>query len=71
MGDEPFGFTCPRCHAETAERFYGPCATCRELLVSEQRVTASETSGHSPSGGERARFEPSLNVVPNHVATKD
>ena len=25
-------FACPLCHADVDERFYGPCAECREQL---------------------------------------
>jgi hypothetical protein len=56
-------FACPRCHRDVAERFYGPCTDCRHELGRQLRS----------EGGELAvdRFEPKLNVVPNHVATKD
>lgn len=63
---EPLDFCCPRCRQQAAERFYGPCAQCRERLRAEQAVTAG-----GGTGGERSRFEPKMNVVPNHVATKD
>lgn len=56
-------FDCPRCGASVSERFYGPCTACRRELAAtlggERREMAAE------------RFEPSMHVVPNHVATKD
>lgn len=56
-------FTCPRCSSSVAEDFYGPCASCRDVL----RATM---------GGERTdvvvtAYEPKMNVVPNQIATKD
>jgi len=56
-------FDCPRCAAETTERFYGPCQGCRNqlraALSGEQRdVDVQE-------------YEPKMNVTPNAVATKD
>jgi hypothetical protein len=59
-------FVCPRCHGPAAERLYGPCQSCRQDLCT--------TLGREPSSESRsqpARFEPKMNVVPNHVATKD
>lgn len=59
-------FDCPRCGRLVDERFWGPCAACREELV------AGYTS--APTGEpavEAGRFEPAMHVVPNHVATKD
>ena len=55
--------TCPRCGSDVAERFYGPCLTCRSDL-------------RARLGGERrdvavAAYEPKMNVTPNAVATKD
>ena len=55
---------CPRCgSAITDERFYGPCAACRDELrakfLSEGRVV------------EVAEYAPKMNVTPNAVATKD
>jgi hypothetical protein len=69
VNDEtPLSFTCPRCGQAAGERFYGPCGTCRAQLRAEQAGGADAT----PGGGEaRQRFEPRMNVVPNHVATKD
>jgi hypothetical protein len=56
-------FSCPRCGAGVAERFYGPCRTCRELL-------------RAALGGDRrevdvAAYEPKMNVTPNAVALKE
>lgn len=58
-------FDCPRCGEAAHERFWGPCRACREQLVAAYR---SEQTGAEV---ERARFEPAMHVVPNHVATKD
>ena len=55
--------TCPRCGRDVDERFYGPCATCRDDLraafVNEARVV------------DVAEYEPKINVTPNAVALKD
>jgi hypothetical protein len=60
---EPLTFTCPRCGQPAAERFHGPCRSCRSELVA------------SFDGGRRevaeVSYEPKMNVVPNQVATKD
>jgi hypothetical protein len=54
---------CPRCGATSAQRFYGPCDTCRRdlraALAGEQRAV------------EAPQYEPKMNVTPNAVATKD
>lgn len=55
-------FDCPRCASSVIEEFYGPCASCREVLRAQ--------------GGERreveaAAYEPKMNVVPNQIATKE
>lgn len=60
---EPASFTCPRCAATVTERFWGPCGRCRGELVATVRGEAARV--------EVGRFEPSMHVVPNHVATKD
>jgi len=61
--DPPAAFTCPRCGREVVERFWGPCASCRDELVRTQvRVPAERDAG---------RFEPAMHVVPNQVATKE
>jgi hypothetical protein len=56
-------FECPRCGRTVSERFFGPCSGCRDEL----RATLGGEAREVESG----RFEPSMNVVPNHVATKD
>lgn len=67
VNDEaPLSFVCPRCSSAVNERFYGPCEACRQQLRAEQ---GSEGSGAAQA--ERTMFEPKMNVVPNHVATKD
>jgi hypothetical protein len=58
------GFECPRCATAVSERFYGPCASCREALRATMSREPAEEVG-------AARFEPKMNVVPNQVATKD
>lgn len=65
---EPATFDCPRCSKQVTERFWGPCTACREELVASLRRETSGDDGDLADGG---RFEPSMNVVPNHVATKD
>lgn len=60
-------FPCPRCGQTVSERFWGPCISCRTALVAAYR--SESESDASPAGS--ARFEPSMHVVPNHVATKD
>ncbi|HWE54546.1 MAG TPA: hypothetical protein VG435_03495 [Acidimicrobiales bacterium] len=60
-------FACPRCRATISERFWGPCRSCRAQLVDAYAATTDGDGGPSTSG----RFEPSMHVVPNHVATKD
>lgn len=56
-------FACPRCGGEVAERFYGPCASCRHELRATQRS----------AGGtfEADLYEPKMNVTPNAVALKE
>ncbi len=55
--------TCPRCGRDVDERFYGPCASCRDDLraafVNEARIV------------DVAEYEPKMNVTPNAVALKD
>lgn len=56
-------FTCPRCHTEVSERFYGPCDSCRTEL-------------RAALGGDKKQVEtgdyvPKMNVTPNAVALKD
>jgi len=55
--------TCPRCHKEVAERFYGPCTACREVLVREVRKDAQQL--------DDVVYEPKMNVIPNQIATKE
>jgi hypothetical protein len=55
--------TCPRCGAEVAERFYGPCTGCREALRASLGGGAREV--------EEEAYEPKMNVTPNAVALKD
>lgn len=59
----PIVFACPRCRAEVAERFYGPCATCRAGLRAAVTAEAKDV--------EAERFEPAMHVTPNAVALKD
>ena len=56
-------FTCPRCGTSAQSQFYGPCPDCRTQLLAAQRGTGRVV--------EVGRFEPSLHVVPNQVATKE
>jgi hypothetical protein len=56
--------TCPRCGAtDEARRFYGPCETCREELGRTMRRAQRDVKVEA--------YAPKLNVVPNHVATKE
>ena len=57
-------FTCPRCGADAAERFYGPCGSCRDEL---RAALGSEARG----AAEQIAYEPKMNVTPNAVALKD
>ena len=59
-------FNCPRCDAEVTERFWGPCTSCCQQLKDLAATVGSEAEGF-----EASRFEPSMHVTPNHVATKD
>lgn len=61
--DAPHSFTCPRCGAAAEGRFYGPCSSCRVELIAAHTGAAREV--------EVVRFEPSMHVVPNQVATKE
>lgn len=56
-------FSCPRCGEETSEAFWGPCSSCRDQLVASIKGEAHEADAE--------KFEPSMNVTPNFVATKD
>jgi hypothetical protein len=55
--------TCPRCDAEVEVRYYGPCASCRDVLRAELRNEARTV--------EVTAFEPEMHVTPNAVALKD
>lgn len=55
--------TCPRCGNSAAERFYGPCSSCRAELRSEM--------GNEQTTLTAAEYEPKMNVTPNAVASKD
>ena len=55
---------CPRCGALDEERrFYGPCESCRNEL--------GETMRLAPKDVKVEAYVPKMNVVANHVATKD
>lgn len=56
-------FDCPRCGAAATARFYGPCDVCRADLRS--------TLGGEQHELEKVVYETKMNVVPNHVATKE
>jgi hypothetical protein len=60
---QPLQITCPRCGAEVAARFYGPCGTCHEDLRAKFAGEARTV--------EVAAYEPKMNVTPNAVALKD
>ncbi len=65
--DQLSPFECPRCGRTVEERFWGPCRTCREQLVAAYQTDHDGDRAET----ETRRFEPSMHVVPNHVATKD
>ena len=56
-------FDCPRCGQAVAARFYGPCDPCRDQLRA--------TLGGEQHELEKTIYETKINVVPNHVATKE
>ena len=56
-------FDCPRCGRAASDLTYGPCGECRDELRTTQRRDAEQL--------DVDRYEPKLNVVPNHVATKE
>ncbi len=60
---EPLDFVCPRCGAPAAARVYGPGDSCRTVLRAEVCGVPQEV--------EVAAYEPTMNVVPNQIATKD
>ncbi|HUS62760.1 MAG TPA: hypothetical protein VMY34_11220, partial [Acidimicrobiales bacterium] len=63
VAPEILDFACPRCSTQVHERFYGPCASCRDELRA--------TMGGEGRDVEVVAYEPKMNVVPNQVATKD
>jgi hypothetical protein len=56
-------FACPRCGADAADRYYGPCSTCRDDL-------RARMAGEARAADVQA-YEPKMNVTPNAVAVKD
>jgi hypothetical protein len=56
-------FTCPRCGTAADDRYYGPCAPCRNVL---RRDVAGEARAV-----EDTAYDPKMNVTPNAVALKD
>ena len=56
-------FSCPRCHTDTTEEFYGPCDSCRGQLVAKYADLGRSV--------DVAEYEPKMNVTPNAVALKD
>ncbi len=60
---EVLTFACPRCEAEVAEPWFGPCTSCRAELRSTYAGEAREVAA--------AAYVPKMNVTPNAVATKD
>ena len=61
--DDLVAITCPRSQRPAAERFYRPCTACPDELPARVGGEQREV--------QTAGYEPKLNVVPNHVATKD
>ena len=59
----PEAFDCPRCGSHVAERFYGPCTTCRTQLRSTVGAVARDFAVEA--------YVPKMNVVPNQIATKE
>ena len=55
---------CPRCGATVVQRFYGPCASCRNEL--HERFVGAARDDVAPT-----QYEPKMNVTPNAVASKD
>jgi hypothetical protein len=60
---QPLPITCPRCGAQVAARFYGPCGGCCDDLRAKFAGEARDI--------EAAAYEPKMNVTPNAVALKD
>jgi hypothetical protein len=63
VDDDLLTFACPRCAAPVSERLYGPCTDCRAQLVASLGGVRRDI--------EASRFEPSMHVTPNQVATKE
>jgi hypothetical protein len=63
MDAELLSIDCPRCGEAVAERYYGPCASCREAMRATLGGEAREV--------EAATYEPKMNVTPNAVALRD
>lgn len=63
IDDTLIEIVCPRCGATVSQRFYGPCASCIDLLRSSQRSDGGDYAA--------AEYEPKMNVVPNQIASKD
>lgn len=61
--DAVLSFACPRCGSSVAERFYGPCATCRDRLRADLGGPARAVAVEA--------FEPKVHVTPNAVALKE
>lgn len=61
--EPPREFDCPRCGQSVAETFYGPCDRCSQDLRMNM--------GNEPRHLEKVVYETKMNVVPNHVATKE
>jgi hypothetical protein len=58
------GPRCPRCGTDDPDRrFYGPCANCRDALGVTMRLAPREIAVEA--------YVPKMNVVANHVATKE
>ena len=55
--------TCPRCGAVAAQRFYGPCESCRAALRAKFLGEARDV--------EVPEYVPKMNVTQNAVALKD
>ncbi|MCB1285468.1 MAG: hypothetical protein KDB20_14250 [Microthrixaceae bacterium] len=56
-------YTCPRCSAEVAEAYYGPCRSCRQLLRDQYAGLEQDI--------EAEEYAPKMNVTPNAVALKE
>jgi len=65
-GDAPQGplaFPCPRCDRPTEATYWGPCPSCRDELAARLEREGRDV--------EVVAYEPTMNVVPNQVATKE